>query len=125
MRTGTVFSDGIDCRFALKVTPGVLKTVGEGQAGQQRENPVIAVDQGSGAAVIGYRNASSGAHFFRRILPSLGAPQVMPQAKTDALSIAARAGGATAPTPRRAPESGCFASAASRSRCRCRRGPGC
>jgi hypothetical protein len=57
------------------------------------ESPVIAVDQGSGESVIAYRNASSGADFFRRILPSLGAPQAMYQAKTLAPSIAARAGG--------------------------------
>jgi hypothetical protein len=57
------------------------------------ESPVIAVDQGSGDAVIAYRNASSGADFFRRILPGLGAPQAMPQAKTLAPSIAARTGG--------------------------------
>ena len=57
------------------------------------ESPVIAVDQGSGDAVVAYRNASSGADFFRRVLPSLGAPQAMPQAKVLAPAIAARAGG--------------------------------
>jgi hypothetical protein len=57
------------------------------------ESPVIAVDQGSGDAVIAYRDASSGADLFRRILPSLGAPQAMPQAKTLAPAIAARVGG--------------------------------
>ena len=57
------------------------------------ESPVIAVDQGNGDAVIAYRNALSGADFFRRILPSLGAPQAMPQAKVLSPTIAARAGG--------------------------------
>lgn len=57
------------------------------------ESPVIAVDQGSGDAVVAYRNATSGADFFRRVLPSLAAPHAMPQAKTLAPSIAARAGG--------------------------------
>jgi len=57
------------------------------------ESPVIAVDQGSGEAVIAFRNASSGADFFRRVAPSLGAPQAMPQAKSGAPSIAARSGG--------------------------------
>ena len=36
------------------------------------ESPVIAVDQASGDAVVAYRNATSGADFFRRILPGLG-----------------------------------------------------
>jgi hypothetical protein len=57
------------------------------------ESPIIAVDQGGGDAVIAYRDASSGANLFRRLLPSLGAPQAMPQAKTLAPSIAARLGG--------------------------------
>ena len=57
------------------------------------ESPVIAVDQASGEAIVGYRHVSSGADFFRRILPSLGPPQPMPQAKVLAPSIAARVGG--------------------------------
>lgn len=57
------------------------------------ESPVIAVDQASGEAIVAYRHLSSGAGFFRRVLPSLGAPQPMPQAKVLAPSIAARAGG--------------------------------
>ncbi len=57
------------------------------------ESPVIAVDSSSGDAVIAYRDASSGADFFRRVLPSLGTAQAMPQAKVLAPSIAARAGG--------------------------------
>jgi hypothetical protein len=63
-------------------------------------NVVIAVDQANGDAVIAYHSVT-GSNFFRRILPTLGAPQAMPQAKMDALSIAARAGGSvyTAYTP--------------------------
>jgi hypothetical protein len=57
------------------------------------ESPVIAVDQQSGDAIIAYRNASNGGGFFRRLLPSLGAPQAMPDEKSGAPSIAARAGG--------------------------------
>jgi hypothetical protein len=57
------------------------------------EGPVIAVDQGSGGAVIAYRHVASGADFFRRVLPSLGAPQAMPGAKVLGPTIAARAGG--------------------------------
>ena len=57
------------------------------------ESPVIAVDHGNGDAVIAYRDATSGTAFFRRLLPSLGAPQEMPQAKVQAPTIAARAGG--------------------------------
>ena len=53
------------------------------------ESPAIAVDQRSGDAVIAYRNASSGADFFRRVVPGVGAPQAMPGAKQDAPSIAA------------------------------------
>ena len=57
------------------------------------ESPVIAVDRGNGDAVVAYRDATSGADFFRRILPSLGAPVAMPQAKVLAPTIAGRAGG--------------------------------
>lgn len=55
-------------------------------------SPVIAVDQKSGDAVIAYHGVGSGSTFFRRILPSLGVPQAMPQSKADP-TIAARAGG--------------------------------
>lgn len=57
------------------------------------ESPVIAVDSGSGEAVVAYRNVSNGTSSFRRLAPSLGVPQVMPEAKTDAPSIAARTRG--------------------------------
>jgi hypothetical protein len=55
------------------------------------ESPTIAVD--GGQAVIAYRNVASGSDFFRRVLPSLGAPEAMPQAKESAPSIAGRKGG--------------------------------
>jgi hypothetical protein len=57
------------------------------------DSPVIAVDSGSGEAVIAYRNVESGTDSFRRIAPSLGAQQVMPGAKSGAPSIAARTRG--------------------------------
>ena len=56
-------------------------------------NPVVAVDQATGAVVIAYHGVSSGAVFFRQVLPGLAAPKAMPQSKTDGPSIAARAGG--------------------------------
>jgi len=55
--------------------------------------PVIAVDQRSGDAIVAYSHVADGIGFFRRVLPSLGAPQAMPQAKVQAPTIAARAGG--------------------------------
>jgi hypothetical protein len=57
------------------------------------ESPVIAVDPASGEAVVAYRNVSNGTDSFRRVAPSLGAPQSMPGAKVDAPSIAARTRG--------------------------------
>ncbi len=57
------------------------------------ESPVIAVDRRTGDAVIAYRHAASGAGFFRRVAPSLGAPQAMPGERSGAPSIAARDGG--------------------------------
>jgi hypothetical protein len=57
------------------------------------ESPAIAVDRQSGEAIVAYRNASTGAGFFRRTLPSLGEPQAMPDEKSGAPSLAARAGG--------------------------------
>jgi hypothetical protein len=56
-------------------------------------NPVIAVDQASGEVVVAYHGTTSGANFFRRMLPTLGEPQAMPQSKTLGPSIAARVGG--------------------------------
>jgi hypothetical protein len=57
------------------------------------DNFAVAVDQGNGEAVIVYHRVSDRVDFFRRILPSLGAPVAMPQAKNDGPTIAARAGG--------------------------------
>ena len=41
----------------------------------------IAVDQASGYAVVAYHGVSSGSDFLRRVLPSLGPAQTIPQAK--------------------------------------------
>jgi hypothetical protein len=57
------------------------------------DSPVLAVDQGSGAVVIAYHGVKDGQNYFRQILPSLGAPQAIPQSKVDSPQIAARAGG--------------------------------
>lgn len=57
------------------------------------EAPAIAVDQGSGDAVVAYRAVANGDNVFRRVAPSLGTPETMPGAKTQAPTIAARAGG--------------------------------
>lgn len=60
--------------------------------GDPSASPVIAVDQKSGDVVVAYHGVGSGSTFFRRILPTLSAPQAMPQSKADP-TIAARAGG--------------------------------
>jgi hypothetical protein len=60
--------------------------------GDPSGSPVIAVDQKSGDVVVAYHGVGSGSTFFRRILPTLSAPQAMPQSKADP-SIASRAGG--------------------------------
>jgi hypothetical protein len=64
-------------------------------------SPVLAVDQSSGDAVIAYHGAATGSVFFRRILPTLEAPQAIPQTHLDSPSIAAPSGGGvyTAYTP--------------------------
>ncbi len=56
-------------------------------------NPVIAVDQGTGEAIIAYHGVNDGQNYFRRVAPSVGAPQAIPQSKGDGPTIAARAGG--------------------------------
>ena len=55
------------------------------------EAPVVAVSGGD--AVVAYRNSTSGTAFFRRLVPSLGAPEEMPGAKILAPTIAGRIGG--------------------------------
>jgi hypothetical protein len=65
-------------------------------------NPVIAVDEASGDAVIAYKGVKDGTQFFRRVQPSLGPPVAIPQTqKIEGVQIAARAGGGvyTAYTP--------------------------
>jgi hypothetical protein len=56
-------------------------------------NPVLAVDAASGEAVVAYHNVTDGVNHFLRIQPGVGAPQAIPQSKSDGPSIAARAGG--------------------------------
>ena len=55
--------------------------------------PAIAVDSGSGAAVVAYQNAGDGTDSFRPVLPGLGSATAMPGAKVQGPSIAARDGG--------------------------------
>jgi hypothetical protein len=53
----------------------------------------IAVDQGSGDAIVAYHGVSSGTDFLRRVAPSLGPSQPIPQDKADPPPIAARSSG--------------------------------
>jgi hypothetical protein len=81
--TSLLFQAGVDASTKPQnITPPGLS-----------EAPVVAVDGGSGEAIVAYRDATSGGDFFRRLLPSLGALQAMPQAKVLAPTIAARVGG--------------------------------
>jgi hypothetical protein len=61
----------------------------------------IALDQASGDAIVSYHGVSSGGDYMRRVLPSLGPAQAIPQDRADPPPIAARAGGGvfTAYTP--------------------------
>jgi hypothetical protein len=65
------------------------------------DDPAIAVDRTTGAALIAYHGVSNGSNFTRTLFPSVGAPQLLPSAKTDAPQLAARAAGGfyTAYTP--------------------------
>ena len=56
-------------------------------------NPVIAVDQKSGEAVIAYNNVKEDTVYFRRLAPTLGTPHAIPRNKTDGPTIAARSTG--------------------------------
>jgi hypothetical protein len=56
-------------------------------------NPVLAVDAASGDAIVAYHNVTEGVNYFLRIQPGVGAPQAIPQSKSDGPSITARAGG--------------------------------
>jgi hypothetical protein len=53
----------------------------------------VAVDQASGDGVVAYHGVSSGTDYLRRIVPSLGPAQTIPQDKADPPPLAARAGG--------------------------------
>jgi hypothetical protein len=65
------------------------------------DDPAIAVDRTTGAALIAYHGVSNGSNFTRALFPSVGVPQLLPTAKTDAPQLAARAAGGfyTAYTP--------------------------
>ena len=56
-------------------------------------NPVIAVDEGNGAAVIAYHGVNDGQNYFRQIAPSVGSPKAIPGSKGDGPTIAARSAG--------------------------------
>ena len=57
------------------------------------DNAVIAADQSSGDVVVAYEHVDSGKAFFRRVLPSLDAPQPLSQGRLANPELAARAGG--------------------------------
>ncbi len=57
------------------------------------DDPVIAVDQGSGEAFVAYEHVASGQAFVRRVLPSVGAPQPLSPGRLAGPQLAARAGG--------------------------------
>ena len=56
-------------------------------------NHVAAADPTTGDVVIAYHGVGSGSNFFRRLLPSLGEPQPIPQSREQGPSIAARSTG--------------------------------
>ena len=57
------------------------------------DSPVLAVDPGTGAAVIAYHGVKDGQNYFRQIAPSVGQPQAIPGSKGDGPTIAARSAG--------------------------------
>jgi hypothetical protein len=57
------------------------------------DDTVIAVDQASGDAYVAYEHVASRQAFYRRVLPSLAAPQRLSQGKIPGPQLAARAGG--------------------------------
>jgi hypothetical protein len=74
--------------------PQILKPTGTG--------PTIAADLANGEAVVAYQRLDTGLNEFRRVYPTLGAPQVFPgNAKLNAPQLAGRVGGGiyTAYTP--------------------------
>lgn len=104
LRTGqlvTAWTTAASLLFQKGVDPATLpQNITPKGLGQNVE---VAVDQASGDAVIAFHGVKEGSNFFQRVLPSLDAPQPMLQAKSDAVSLAARAGGgvyaAYAPDP--------------------------
>lgn len=57
------------------------------------DDTVIAVDQANGDAYVAYEHVASRQAFYRRVLPSLAAPQPLSQGKLPGPQLAARAGG--------------------------------
>jgi|SRR5581483_3580839 len=97
-RLATVWTSGLSFLFEAGTDPAAepqrLDPLGS--------NAVIAVDRATGAAVVAYKNVKDGSQYFRRVLPSLGPPQPIPQtSRIETVQIAARAGGGvyTAYTP--------------------------
>jgi hypothetical protein len=56
-------------------------------------DPVLAVDPRTGEAVVAYDNVNEDTVYFRRLAPTLGAPQAVPRNKMDGPTIAARSAG--------------------------------
>jgi hypothetical protein len=56
-------------------------------------DPVVAVDPRTGEAVVAYDNVKEDVVYFRRLAPTLGAPQAVPRNKMDGPTIAARSAG--------------------------------
>jgi hypothetical protein len=94
----TVWTTGLSFLFAVGSDPATPPQ----QLSPLGANGVIAVDQGSGDAIIAYKAVQDGQQYFRRVVPSVDPPVQIPQAQKDeGVQIAARAGGGvyTAYTP--------------------------
>ena len=90
-QTATVWRTGPSMLFQVGVTPSTMPQ-DITTAKDLGLSPVIAVDGKTGEAIIAYVGVTTGSAFFRRVFPSLGPPQAMPQSKADP-TIAARSGG--------------------------------
>lgn len=89
--TSLLFQSGVDpVTQPVDITPSGLA-----------DNAVIAADRSSGDVVVAYEQVGSGKAFFRRVRPTLGAPQPLSQGRLAGPQLAARAGGGiyTAYTP--------------------------
>jgi hypothetical protein len=79
-----LFQVGVDPATAPQNITPTRNTIGSAE---------VAVDRKSGQAVIAYHDVSSGADFLRQIVPTVGVPNTIPQAKVDPPSLAARSAG--------------------------------